>query len=704
MANSIIKIHQSLHGYQNGHQLIASSLNLNLAAKRTLLYQSDLTGSLENGFDSYVTGYPIIESNLYVLARTWYAPEMERPGCVWTHSLILEYSDLGKFIDLVFLNEYFVRPNSSDFNKYSNEITINPSNLETPLANDSLSYKALLTAVYNNPDNTIIIPTNNSLTHESELLRLWSDQWPRLRRGFKFCSGALGLKSLDDGEFDVQIVPERNVNSIARQSSNPIIVKIGGIEVEDWTLIFEHYSKEDIRKFLWTFGADMEGRRANYIPLMRMFEAINSKKFELAEVNYYINEYFPDIDKGKFLKKNLYGSNSILPVSEKELVQYLVSNGESSMINFEELQVLERIVLLVNNKELSVEEVGHLFIQLYKYSLDESFWRKFEFSADILFELLKSNSNLASIIIQTWPYIIEDRRIWTLEYSLQKLFLKYIQIDKVDIFEILKNVLVAKSRVIFDFRDFLGSKVSFYTLDLLNGGKGENIAEDWIEYIVKHDTAFEEWFWQNKRLRQRPIYVLIFRYYTSYQLGQLGLDAKEIIGAFESVRNGATRDFINITACKILALGFSTSTKSNYLLVETGFSHVYQEVNANKLNENIWNYISKEHQIRDYTNFFNPFAVLAYFQKSKRSDFNVEPWDVARSLIVKTVNQYLKNSWPLYSFVATFSRKKEFKEAILYCCTFEDGIQLIERIITKSDEDRIKLNREQLDVLKKMLA
>ena len=76
-----IEINQTLHGYKNGHQLLACSIDLPSPIKKTLLYQSDLSGSnLSKGFENYISGYPIEGSNLYAFSKTWYADEMKRPG------------------------------------------------------------------------------------------------------------------------------------------------------------------------------------------------------------------------------------------------------------------------------------------------------------------------------------------------------------------------------------------------------------------------------------------------------------------------------------------------------------------------------------------------------------------------------------------------------------------------------------------------
>ena len=106
-----ITIDQTLHGYSEGHRLIEGSVKLPQPDARTMLVLSDASGSGSrippNG---YLTGYPLAEAGKYVLARTWAAPEMSRPGCVWTHSLLIDFPDLARLGSADELLERFRRP------------------------------------------------------------------------------------------------------------------------------------------------------------------------------------------------------------------------------------------------------------------------------------------------------------------------------------------------------------------------------------------------------------------------------------------------------------------------------------------------------------------------------------------------------------------------------------------------------------------
>ena len=121
----IIYADQILHGYANGHQLLAASCDLNLDDRKRMDELSDLSGRQgSEEFVDYYTGYPIEAGRKYVISKTWYAHEMVRPGCVWTHSLIFRAEDLCRISDLPkFLNN-FRRPTHSSYEAYTCQLAL----------------------------------------------------------------------------------------------------------------------------------------------------------------------------------------------------------------------------------------------------------------------------------------------------------------------------------------------------------------------------------------------------------------------------------------------------------------------------------------------------------------------------------------------------------------------------------------------------
>ena len=78
-----------------------------------------LTSALHDGKDSYLCGYPLRSAGRYVLARTWLAPELPRPGCVWTHSLVLDNQAIASASSMWDVMDLHRRPRDNDVSGYT---------------------------------------------------------------------------------------------------------------------------------------------------------------------------------------------------------------------------------------------------------------------------------------------------------------------------------------------------------------------------------------------------------------------------------------------------------------------------------------------------------------------------------------------------------------------------------------------------------
>src|SRR5690348_10588220 len=111
MTRAVIRVHQAFHGYADGHRLLACSTALKTRDQKSMLVMSDMSGpNAVIGDEGYLTGYPLSDSGAYALACTWAATEMSRPGCVWTHTLLIDFADLAVLPSMGFLLKYFRRP------------------------------------------------------------------------------------------------------------------------------------------------------------------------------------------------------------------------------------------------------------------------------------------------------------------------------------------------------------------------------------------------------------------------------------------------------------------------------------------------------------------------------------------------------------------------------------------------------------------
>lgn len=221
-----ISIHQTIHGYREGHRLLSSSLSLGADAARAMLVLSDMSGpAMQPGFDEYITGYPLPGSAFFVFAKTWYAPEMQRPGCVWTHSFLLSREQLSQ-ISALNLASKFRRPQQETM-----ESTAMRS-LELDQAADGTKVDgfpdptaaALLVEAVLGQGRPVIVPVEKASQLEPTILRLWEELWPAARARFSFCTGALMPRSVAGVLMDLQVVPRAIPSSQFRKSAGAALV------------------------------------------------------------------------------------------------------------------------------------------------------------------------------------------------------------------------------------------------------------------------------------------------------------------------------------------------------------------------------------------------------------------------------------------------------------------------------------------------
>ena len=277
-----IHVAQALHGYRNGHELLATSHRLSRDGSRTLLKLSDLSGSAARtrGFESYITGYPVPGEHLYAIARTWLATEGGRPGSVWTHTLLLTPEQLAA-IDLVNVTKCFRRPTALEqASGYSRPLKINRLDMSQHtrgvppfrLAAHAAQADEIFEALYGSDSAAlaILLPAESSSEYEQLLLHTWSLQWPELRGRFSFCTGALSARHVAGHPFDLQVVPKDRAATIQRSAPPETYVLIDGSRRHSASCAWDDYLDSDhdnmrrARAFVWRFGPELTPGRLSF--------------------------------------------------------------------------------------------------------------------------------------------------------------------------------------------------------------------------------------------------------------------------------------------------------------------------------------------------------------------------------------------------------------------------------------------------------
>jgi hypothetical protein len=266
-------VQQTLHGYGDGHRLLAGSASLPAQDVRTMLVLSDVSGSSTHLPKSgYLTGYPLSNSGKFVLARTWPAPEMSRPGCVWTHSLVIDFADLATLQSASDLTALFRRPHGEPSGLYEKSAEIRPSTIaQPPVVSQPSAAAALLGALYGKPRQKVVAQYSGE-HDEILMLALWMQQWPRLRRSFRFCSFSAADRSTSSDVFDLQLVEKserQRFNDSVTPSPHHLLPELTPL-LDD--LLFPDQS--GLRTFLRNVGGDVTTGRSAMLPLNELFNAL----------------------------------------------------------------------------------------------------------------------------------------------------------------------------------------------------------------------------------------------------------------------------------------------------------------------------------------------------------------------------------------------------------------------------------------------
>jgi hypothetical protein len=317
---SLEPIDQALFGYADGHRQIASSFRLPSRDLYLLSSASDLaSGTRLSEKDSYLTGLPLPESRRYALFRTWAAPEMPRPGCVWSHTLLLDSRAIASLPTFSELLALFRRPAGRDTSQYGEPLDFMPSRATESAAISLIS--PVIERYYSGKQATLS-PDEDSGEIERAILAMWSQQWPRLRASFSFCTASLDERRRSEGnDYDVQVGPFAESQSLNRQS---------------WVEFAAADAAENrvtpLRRFLWRYGRDISNSRRHYKMLVELFEQSMSTDEVPSEMASIVFRSLPDPTEGAVLKRDILGIGSSSPrltpaISATNLLELLRSEA-----------------------------------------------------------------------------------------------------------------------------------------------------------------------------------------------------------------------------------------------------------------------------------------------------------------------------------------------------------------------------------------
>lgn len=405
-------IEQALHGYNKGHGLLASSSPFKPNDDSSLMsVLSDWTGYRDmSGEDAYMTFYPLSHGERYAFAKTWYAEEMERPGCVWTHTLIVNLKDLDRNFDFRVLNDYFRRPQKDKYEIYKQKIEIKDferrDSFEVFKQFDSVSLMAIYMLLLGNNKNLFFFMDKSQSAYIELCFYLLQYMPVGMLKNVSLSTGSMSQRKCGENDFSIQFTSNPSHMSLSNAPWK------GKIEEENFAdairYIFEQSKTTNdpfpslMRLFKEDIGDEQDKLIAFSVLMKKLDIALNEQvgQRQFAEVLHILENHFPNINEGVRLKCNFLSKKiSRLYGTEKDYLFQIASLDNVSFLHPEMTLFDSRLEQLDKNEHVA-------FVEL----IDDI--AKLEHVNDVAFKALNyaintmNDSELLSLANGNWEHLL----------------------------------------------------------------------------------------------------------------------------------------------------------------------------------------------------------------------------------------------------------------------------------------------------------
>jgi len=364
-----VLLDQAVHGYEDGHRLLAASTELSSADRRLLARQTDSPDAGRVGeWDALLSGHPL-PSGLFAISMTWAASEMPRPGCVWTHTLFLEQDDFGAVLPSE-LRLLFKRPTGPDpdLRAYRAKVTLGGQpQISLGPEEDRPWSLAMAWALYEPPAKPVRIARVDlpDPVRHLTLLRTWAAAWPSLQAILTFADAPKTPRAINDRPFDLQLHQAARIEQSSAQFR--VLRGVPNATPPAWveSLVSESSKATGLSDFLAAYGpgADEDrGRMPSLVTIYMEHERETGDRDAVIRTLNTIVAAHPAKTDGARLKKDVLNPSQP-PVGcqgrldEVALLSALVSTTKSASVDISHLEVSTRARALMELDPAAVRAV-----------------------------------------------------------------------------------------------------------------------------------------------------------------------------------------------------------------------------------------------------------------------------------------------------------------------------------------------------------
>ncbi|MDK9585738.1 GAP1-N1 domain-containing protein [Lelliottia wanjuensis] len=626
-----MKIDHCLFGYDDGHRLLASSLPLG-EETAFLTELSDLApGVVFGGSKGYWTGLPVPSIGRYVLMYTWPAPEMPRPGCVWTHALLLQPTLLESVADLSVLQNLIIRPSGFlDRELYRKPFEANlldKSEISTTI--DDAIVRKLIDALYGKITTSVEVSSPDEL--DRPLFAVWSQQWPRLRRNFRFQTAASRApRPTSSARFDVTAVikqDEYNSSSIENDSSYWLSSAVKDVYIGP---------EGPLRKFLWKYGRDVRKQRGSFKPLAEVYTLDDDvQEYSVQSIINIVFDAFSAPNDACYLKQDLV-DGVLANYVQVKLVKFLILSEEERNEVFPNLTTLG----ITNLKNLWPQHAEALLKLVTVASDSESSMSRMVFQAII--ETIQtpefwpnsySYHDIRKLIVKLHPEFLYTSQSILEDATLIDL-LPFVPMDSVGLVSFIRNLMRRNNENLVDavFDNFPNVSAVQIVKDLNSHQELPNIWKKGL--LSRHNLLL-----QTNVLGHVSHTKLLYEFADS-----LGWLSNNVIAAgiepwYSSIIDvsndiyGAQEDMLN---CFFVALSLNSNGDEGLYVIEHYYIELHQKILKSKLSP------------RAREMLFSQLPELGWLRD----------WDLGYRFRLAVAKAYVRNKWPIESYANLTSDKK----------------------------------------------
>ncbi|MEW5852489.1 MAG: hypothetical protein AB2A00_27125 [Myxococcota bacterium] len=539
---------------------------------------------------------------------------------------------------------------------------------------------AILRGLYQYPDRAVWAVAATSSDVEMATLAVWSQQWPRLRRSFAFCTWSGRPRSLGGRPLDLQFTTRVGATRWRREKAD--LQELSLVDTlppaEPWlaaALDDIESDSRDLRRFLWRYGAEADPPRAAFATLVEIFNARrhSERSRDYSALVRTVGEAFQSAGQMRLLKEDLLGAPA--DGSDDRLLEALVSVARPDAFDPGSLKVGERAENIVRQDPEAGMRLLSSCLVLPRSELRDAVLRAV--TATLLRErpkeLLGHGIDVFCHLVREDARVAASPAIWRRSaWEQRQVFALVAAADAALRKDIVQSMLDAGSDDLVD--------------DVVRTW-GDDVVSHLLDWCVLHPTARLTWRWRN--VLTGRIGALVRWLATAPDVPQAALDTAaqyadprsrevERVGAdrWLAIATTPRRSLRGDVGLFLFSCALAVGSRANRL-AEASFQAAHDALSKQEVSLGAWDQAS------------SLFPALGMFSN----------WDRCERCRRALADAVTSDEWPAETVFRAATNVETFRLVIAYLSSFRDGRRVVRRLKSAARDRAPGMLSEQRDLL-----